>query len=278
MAMRVCVLGSGSGGNCTLVEGERTRVLIDAGRLSVKYIRESLEKLGVRLDEITGIVATHAHGDHVDKTTFSLVRKYCIPLHVHSGTMPCVTAATGAFSELERGGSICLFETEPFTVGEFLIAPYRVPHANDWGRNSAGAPVGFVIEQRPGGAKLGYATDLGTVPETLVEAFAGSDALVLESNHDVEWEYMSGRPPWLVNWVVSDRGHLSNDQAGNALSAILARSAHRPKGILLAHLSRDCNSEQLALGVVRSHLRLAGFDGFFTAACRQREISPVIEF
>ena len=279
MSMRVCVLGSGSGGNCTFVESERTKFLIDAGRLSMRYICTSLEKIGVRIEEVSAIVATHAHGDHIDGTTYKLIKQYDIQLYVHEDTFPDVMRRCWAFHSLKDSDTVQLFRGTPFIVGDLQIEAIEVPHGNGWNIDIVGRPVGFVITEQAGDTikKLGFATDLGEVPEALIRAFTDAHAVILESNHNVQMELRSGRPQFLIQWVLSERGHLSNEQAGKALVEIVHRSSRPPKGVLLAHISRDCNTDNVALRTARAYLSTTDYPDIPMEACYQREISPVIE-
>ncbi|MFH1537643.1 MAG: MBL fold metallo-hydrolase, partial [bacterium] len=279
MALRICVLGSGSKGNCTLIEGEKTRLLIDAGRLGTKYISARLEELGLKFKDITAIIATHAHGDHIDQTTHRMITGNDIPLYAHAETLPAIMRRTRAFRENQIPASLLESFESTCTIGEFRVSPVDVPHGNGWGHDHVGRPVAFLVEQLDGGSTraVGVATDLGIVPEELIETFAGADVIAIESNHDIAMELKSDRPDYLVDWVLGERGHLSNPQAAQALARIVRKSAHTPKAVLLAHLSEECNSPALALETARSHLEEAGFGSIPLHACGQREPSPVIE-
>lgn len=279
MALRVCVLGSGSKGNCTLVEGEKTRLLVDAGRLGTKYIKERLEKLGLSFKEIDAIIATHAHGDHVDATTHRIITQNDVPLCAHVETLPAIMRRTKAFRENRVPNDLLRAFSSAFSIGEFEVVPVNVPHGNGWGIDHVGRPVAFLIRQSDvdTGSAVGFATDLGIAPEELIESFAGADVIAIESNHDVAMELRSDRPDYLVDWVIGERGHLSNAQSAQAAVKIVGKSSRRPKAVLLAHLSEDCNSPQLALETARSHLDEAGFGSIPLYACGQRAPSPVIE-
>jgi phosphoribosyl 1,2-cyclic phosphodiesterase len=137
-----------------------------------------------------------------------------------------------------------LFDGRSFRAGPFDVAPFPLPHPG--GARWTGH--GFVVSC--GGRRLVYATDLGHVPAHAREAFAGADLLFVESNHDPAMEERSGRPPWTVDWVLSDHGHLSNDQCAEALADVA-----RPGTVVLGHLSRDCNEPSLAVATARRALR-----------------------
>lgn len=274
MSMRFRTLGSGSGGNCSLLDTGKTRLLIDCGRLGQRYIRRRLEELGVRLEDIDGILATHMHGDHVDAAvTFPLCRKHGIPLYVHEGSLEDLMRRSEKFQELDAAGLLRRFQTAPFLLRDVCVEPFEVTHGSGgWNRDIVGRPVGFRISYA--GASLAYATDLGGTCPAIEEKMSGADILLLESNHDVESERRSGRPPFLVEWVLGPRGHLSNEQSAAAIGRIVARGGGRTNHVVLAHLSEDCNTPRMALDSARRALDLAGAQNVSLSVALQREPSP----
>jgi phosphoribosyl 1,2-cyclic phosphodiesterase len=278
--MRVCVLGSGSRGNCTLVQSKHTNLLVDAARLGKKYIAEQLESLDVSLGDITGIVATHLHGDHVDSnTTARICNQHDIPLYVHFDSYADLLRRSSKFEALKRAGLVRLFDFAPFAVGELTVTPFPVTHGGEFGNDIVGRPVGYSIVLHNGGAprKVGFTTDLGHVDGQITDSLAGSDCIVMECNHDVETERNSTRPYFLVRWVLGPRGHLSNDQCGDALRRIAKRSNGALKNIVLAHLSEDCNTPDLALNTVRKHLAADDLSGIPLHVALQKQKSEIIE-
>ena len=279
MSMRVCVLGSGSRGNCTLVQSKHTNVLVDAARLGRKYITEKLESLDVSLNDVHGIVATHMHGDHVDSgTTAALCNKYDIPLYVHFDSYADLLRRSSKFETLKRAGLVRLFDFAPFAVGELTVTPFPVTHGGEFGNDIVGRPVGYTIVQHNGGAprKVGFTTDLGHVDGQIADSLAGSNCIVMECNHDIETERNSKRPYFLVRWVLGPRGHLSNDQCGAALRTIAKRSNGDLKNIILAHLSEDCNTPDMALDTVRKHMAQDDLTHIPLHVAQQKEKSVII--
>jgi phosphoribosyl 1,2-cyclic phosphodiesterase len=278
MAIRFCNLGSGSRGNCSLLETGNTRLLIDAARLGQRYITVRLEELGVRIEEIDGILATHMHGDHVDgSVTHPLCRKFDIPLYVHEGSVSDLMRRSQAFAELERAGLVRSFRSEPFMLRELWIKPFEVTHgAGGWNRDIVGRPVGFRISLIEGACEtsVAYATDLGGTSAAIEEAMTGADILVLESNHDVEAERRSARPQFLVNWVLGPRGHLSNEQSAAAVGRIVSGGGGRTRHVILAHLSEECNTPELALSASRVTLENIGAADISLSVAMQHEMSP----
>ena len=280
MSMRVCVLGSGSRGNCTLVQSEHTNLLVDAARLGKKYIQEQLETLDVSLDHIHGIVATHIHGDHVDAgTTARLCHKFDIPLYVHYDSYADLLRRSPKFEALKAAGLVRLFDFAPFAVGDMTVTPFPVTHGGEFGNDIVGRPVGYTVSHVNGGAprKVGFTTDLGHVTRDIEDSLAHSDAIIMECNHDVETERNSTRPYFLVRWVMGPRGHLSNDQCDQGLCNIVRRSQGAVRHIVLAHLSEDCNTPDLARGTVQNHLHAANLSGIPLHVASQRQKTEIIE-
>lgn len=217
--MRIVNLGSGSGGNATVVSEDGRAILIDAG-LPKRRTLAGLD--GLRLD---AVLITHRHGDHLGRYAQEL-------------GAPVWIDEANAVAAADRGQidpNVEIFATRPFRAGPFRVTPFRLSHGGGEGWTS----WGFRVESR--GRTLAYATDLGCVTPDVIEAMRGADVVFLESNHDVELERASGRHPSHVGWVLSDRGHLSNEQAAEALARI-----GRPHTVVLGHLSRDCNTPALA--------------------------------
>ena len=172
---KACVLGSGSGGNCTAVWTSTTRVLIDAGGgLRPGYILQQLKRLS--LARVDAILVTHAHGDHINQTTLDLSCDRGIPVYCNRITWRVAKSKNGDLQTLEecRPKLVRFFQDGPFRVGDLTVKPFLVPHEGcrqhygHRGNDHAGSPVGFAIshEQRGRTYGLGYATDLEVRPET----------------------------------------------------------------------------------------------------------------
>lgn len=222
-------LGSGSAGNATVVRHDGRALLVDAG-LPLKRMRAGLD--GLALD---GVLVTHCHHDHVA----SVARKLDAPFWMDAGNAREVVRKPG-LGDVE----VCLFDGRPFRAGPFDVVPFPLPHPG----GARWHCYGFLVAC--GGRRLAYATDLGHVPAHAGAVLAEADVLFLESNHDPDLERRSGRPRTTVDWVLSDHGHLSNDQCAEALGRVA-----RPHTVILGHLSRDCNAPALALRTARRALR-----------------------
>ncbi len=272
MRVHVSVLGSGSKGNCTAVWTEGTALVVDAGALPISYIERHLAELSLAPGRVAGVLITHAHRDHIDLTTYNLCHRYHVPLYTHPLTWEVAVSKTKRLKRLSEAGLVHFFRTRTIGVGDFAITPFRVPHGVP---EKVGTPVGFQIATREASPmRLFYATDLGHVPERVVRRMSEADLVVLESNHDVEMEIASSRHPDHIDWVLSDRGHLSNAQASQALGQALAGRNGRGATVVLAHLSEECNTPDLAL--VAAQRATLGIEGVRIVLARQRERTPTL--
>ena len=245
MPARFCLLASGSAGNCAFIQSEGSGVLIDAG-LGPRFIASRLASIGATWRDVHAVVLTHTHSDHWKDWTLAQLRRqgvpfYCCPRH-HEG----LARHGGSFEPLESAGLVRAFVAgEPFEFpGGLVLRPIAVPHDADptYGFRIDG-PAGLYGPQW----SIGYAADLGECRPELVEAFADVNLLAIEFNHCEQMERMSGRPWFLIQRVLGAQGHLSNDQAADAVRAIVRASDPRSlKHLVQLHLSRDCNRPTLA--------------------------------
>ncbi len=236
--MRLIPLFSGSSGNCILLEAGGTRLLIDAG-LPGRSIETALNSVDIPLSSINGILVTHEHSDHV-RGVGVLSRKHDIPVYANMGTWAGMQNEIGGIAEK----NIRSFATGcDFYIHELHIQPFSIPHdAND--------PVAFCFHGD--GRCTSVMTDIGYIRQDMLDAVEDSELLFIESNHDEEMLKVGPYPYPLKRRILSDRGHLSNENCGKALSKLYL------KGLccaILGHLSKENNYEQLALETVRSELR-----------------------
>ena len=247
--MRVAVLGSGSAGNATLVHAGNTRVLVDAG-FSAKDLARRMALLGVEAEQVDGIVITHDHGDHT-KGMGVFARRHGTPLYLTQRTRD-------ACAQLLRGNEeVRTYRPgRPLLVGDVRVEPFLTVH-------DAADPVGVALVDECTGLRLGVATDLGRPTAQIRHALEGCDLLILEANHD-EVLLATGPYPWSVKRRIgSSHGHLSNQAAARFAVELLHP---RLAGVVLAHLSNECNRPELARKVVGSELRKAGWKGFLEVA------------
>ena len=223
--IKVCILASSSSGNCALVATGRTRVLVDAG-LSKRETFQRLAAIGEAPESIDAILITHEHSDHVSGL-ITLARSLDIPVYLSNLTAPAI--AWGEFQpkiELFQSGS-------SFTVGDIDVSSFTIPH-------DAIDPVGFCL--RSEGIKIGIATDLGYVTDSIRFHLRQTDLLLLESNHDLEMLKV-GPYPWSVKQrVMGRKGHLSNDVAGEFIKRDLDTTTST---LVLGHLSENNNHPEI---------------------------------
>ncbi|GCE27004.1 MBL fold metallo-hydrolase [Dictyobacter alpinus] len=293
--MRVVSLGSGSSGNAFLVEAGpqgRTKLLLDAG-LSTRMLTTRLASVGVSLAQIQGILVTHEHSDHVQGIP-TLLKSQRMPVIADMRTLKAIqegvrtgvwrtdsgrvvrakfqdesavlatmqtTEIVGTTMLLEEGDiSVVTPETSTaiklphqelpagsrLKIGDIEITSFAISH-------DATAPCGFLLQA--GGCRVCLVTDSGEVTPTMLEHMQHADLLILESNHDRE-RLWRGPYPWhLKHRIISATGHLSNDQAGEAVLKIWRERGMR--WLWLAHLSRTNNTPGLALESMRLYLRAA---------------------
>jgi phosphoribosyl 1,2-cyclic phosphodiesterase len=257
MAIRLTVLGSGSGGNATLVEGGGARVLIDAG-FSCKSLVERLRLVQVEPEAIDALLITHEHGDHVAGAAI-FATSFAKPIYC--------TAGTARAAEFEADGATvrAIDPGRPFEVAALKVSPFAVPH-------DAAEAVGFVLET--GLARAGYVTDLGHGPGVVREALRDCDLLVVESNYDHHMLRYGPYPERVKERVLGRHGHLDNEVAAEILAHVTGR---RTRAIVLAHLSRTNNSPDIALGTARRRLMDCGRAVPRLHAADQEKPSPWFE-
>ncbi|MBU8905787.1 MBL fold metallo-hydrolase [Desertibacillus haloalkaliphilus] len=242
MSLSFSVLASGSTGNAVYVATEKQRLLIDAG-LSGKKMDMLFEKAGLDPAQLDGILVTHEHSDHI-KGVGIIARKYNVPIYANEKT----------WNAMEQGlGKIPLDQKFTFapeqvqTFADLDVESFRVSH-------DAAEPMFFVFHHQ--GKKLALATDLGYVSDRIKGTIKDANALIFEANHDTNMLRM-GRYPWSVKRrILSDVGHVSNEDAGLALAEVIG---DQTSSIYLAHLSKDNNMKDLARLTVKQTLEGKGF-------------------
>ncbi|MBO4359847.1 MAG: MBL fold metallo-hydrolase [Eubacteriaceae bacterium] len=240
--IRITPLYSGSSGNCILVESDGLRVLVDAGN-TAKKISEALGELGLSLCDISGIFVTHEHTDHVAGLGV-IGRKAKIPVYMNEATWRAVEGMKGAPAE----SLVRIFTTgEPVAFHDsLLVESFHTSH-------DAAESVGYVFSD--GVSRAGISTDTGVMTREAMEKLAGCGGVLIEANHDVDMLRTGSYPPVLKQRILSERGHLSNDDCGAALRELVASGCTR---VILGHLSRENNMPLTALNTVCTLLGESG--------------------
>jgi phosphoribosyl 1,2-cyclic phosphodiesterase len=214
-------LGSGSKGNATVVESDDTCVLVDCG-FSTREVEKRLQRLQKTPQELTAILVTHEHSDHVQGVA-RLSRKYKLPVWMTAGTY-------SRCRQRDEYPFISVFSShQVFSIDALEIHPFPVPH-------DAREPVQFVFSD--GSQRLGVLTDTGCITAHIRQMLDGVDALLLEGNHDLDMLMNGSYPQQLKQRVAGRTGHLSNEQAAGLLRSI---DCDHLQHIVAAHLSEKNN-------------------------------------
>jgi len=258
--LSITMLGSGSSGNAAIVQfGSLTRrvVLLDAG-LSPRKVREGLLHRCPPGTELGAILLTHLDGDHWHRGWSAQLARRGVPVLLRAAHF------AGALALGIPRSCLHVIEGEA-ALGEHLrVRAVRTPHDED-------GSTAFIIDTPAG--RVGWATDLGSVHDELIEALTGVDLLGIECNYDEQLQRESPRPWHLKQRIMGGHGHLSNDQAMDALDRI--RAVADPAAIGLLHLSRDCNCPHLVSRLLAArHADLAAR----TVIARRSEASPALRF
>jgi len=218
--MEISVIASGSNGNCCLVEDKGVSVLIDAGK-SGREIETRMGRLGKSLEDVDGIVITHEHHDHISGAGV-LSRRFGIQVYM---TNQVYSNSKFRLGRIEKK----MFSLDKeFKVNNLKIKPVATSHTV--------SSCGFVV------GKLGYFTDTGFVTKQMEKTIPKLDAILLESNHDIDMVINGSYPAFLKKWILSDEGHLSNYNAGS----IIQEKGKNLSFVLLGHLSENNNTPDVA--------------------------------
>lgn len=240
MGLRFCSFASGSTGNCYLVRTGDTAVLVDCG-ISGKRILEGLGRFGLDAGDLSAILITHEHHDHIMSIRMMAKKASSADIYATKGTIAGIgdKAPEDRFTRIKPGDS--------FEIGDIEVESFKVSH-------DAAEPVGYTFTSD--GRKLSILTDTGTVTESIYDHVKASNAMVLEANHEVNILRAGPYPYELQQRILSSYGHLSNEAAGDLVCRILddPDGAEDTPYILLAHLSRQNNTPDQAMLTVRNVL------------------------
>lgn len=240
--MNLCSICSGSSGNCIYVGDSSTHIMVDAGA-SGKKMESGINEMDLSIKDMDAILITHEHSDHI-KGLGVVARKYGVPIYATTGTIE-------AIKEMKQLGKIPeeLFHEikadQDFFIKDIMVKPFEISH-------DAAEPVGYRFEK--GDRAIGIATDLGEYTDYTVDKLSGLDVLLLEANHDIHMLQVGSYPYYLKQRILGRKGHLSNETSGQLLSKILHDGL---KTVLLGHLSKENNYEQLAYETVRLEIAMA---------------------
>ena len=231
--MLVSVLASGSKGNSTLIKTDKLNILIDAG-MNLKYLNEQLSKLDMTMDDINYLFLTHTHNDHVGALK-SIIKK----------NTPILCMGAKMFADLEYLDNYddILILVDSMDLEDVHIDIIRTSH-------DASESLGYIFTS--GESSLVYITDTGYINSKYFNKLRNKKMYIMESNHDVEMLMHGKYPSWLKQRVFGDKGHLSNKASSLYLSKFIGDKTNY---VVLAHLSHENNTEELALNTLKSVLK-----------------------
>jgi phosphoribosyl 1,2-cyclic phosphodiesterase len=226
--LRILPVASGSTGNCMLAEIDDRRILIDLG-ITASMLRSALTVNGYTWGDIDAVLITHTHSDHIKGLEVCLKRI----------TAPVFMSGTSKDRLMLERAAVLNYDARTEIIPGLWVTAIRTAH-------DCPGSIGFKIETA--GTRLGYITDLGVIPESTMELLAGSDCIVIESNHDEEMLRYGAYPAYLKRRILSECGHLSNEACAEAVARFADEGT---RTFFLAHLSRENNRPKLALESAR---------------------------
>ena len=252
----VHTLASGSSGNASLIRCGDTALLLDTG-ISCRRITTSLRELGLTMDDLTAVLITHTHTDHIAGLA-TMLKRSDFPIFASNAAardllyrMPACAGRLEAFAP-----------GEAFALGSYTVRPFSISH-------DAPGACGYRLDTEEG--SVGLLTDSGYVTDESAETLSGCDLVLLEANHDVETLESGPYPYFLKERILGNRGHLSNETAAR-FAVSLVRSGTRE--LILSHLSRENNTPAMAYNTVERALSAAGLAPRLTVAPRDRLSEP----
>ena len=228
--MKVCVLSSGSKGNTTYIESDNAKILIDVGN-SAKYVKEKLEDMGANPSDINAILITHTHVDHI-KGLRVFAKKYNIPVYITDIML----------KSLDFLDNYVILSDE-FDINDIHITAIKTSHDAPDSRR-------YIVTS--GEKSIVYITDTGYINRKYFDVLKNRNIYIMESNHDIEMLNNGSYPFNLRQRILSDKGHLSNYDSAKYLSSFIGDNT---KCIMLAHLSEDNNTEELAYETLDNRLK-----------------------
>lgn len=235
-------LASGSSGNSILVGEANRHLLVDCG-ISGKSLLHNLSSLNIPPSEIEGIVVTHEHVDHI-RGVGVLARKLKIPIYATIGLWEAMSTSLGKLAENQR-----IDVTDSFSCAGLDVLIYPTSHDS---RESYGLKVSRPKRKDKGDRSVGIATDSGRITKEMHQHLQGCDAFVVEANYDEERLRLGSYPAYLKRRISGHYGHLENKQLAEGLSEWVKENTQQ---VMLAHLSEENNTPEIALSTVLSILR-----------------------
>jgi phosphoribosyl 1,2-cyclic phosphodiesterase len=237
---RICPLFSSSGGNSFYISASGSSILVDAG-MNAKQLEIAIKNIGEDVEKIRAVLITHEHDDHI-KALRVFASRYNIPVYASAGTLK-------GLESIFDCSKLCLNEIDfdGFEVAGMYVMPFHTSHDS---RESNGYRV-----ETPDGRSIGIATDMGYVSDDVKQALPGCDAVLLESNHDLNMLRCSSYPYHVKRRIMSGVGHLSNDSCAEFAKQLIESGTTR---LILGHLSKENNVPSVAYQTTKAELDLMG--------------------
>lgn len=270
-SLTIQTLASGSSGNMALVRSARATVVLDMGLPSGRATQRALCDAGVEPDLVTAVLVSHAHTDHLHKAALAWFCKSGVPILAGLETTRQVQRLCGANGRARISDRLVpIGPGSTYLIEDIEVTPFSVPHDVPTYGFSFVARGGFGVR------KVTIATDLGCAPDRILPHFADADAVLIEANYNEDLLENSPRHPVDKERVRSDRGHLSNHDAGEFLRRVVDASERPPSSVLLVHLSGDHNDPDLAIREVRIAMGRASCRIPYLATAPRRGPGPLI--
>lgn len=261
--VRVCTLYSGSSANCTFIENDGRAILIDAGA-GIKKTGQALNSIGSGYDNVEAIFITHEHSDHIAGLKTILKHHERIPV---IGNEKTLAAIKNSYPEINCKNFHAMATGAKANNGVMQVTSFRTLH-------DSAECVGYIVNT--GNQKIGVMTDVGEETSQTLDFLSGCNTLVVESNHDVDKLWNGAYPYMLKQRIGGKYGHFSNEQCGCLMGKAVKASV---KNIILAHLSKENNTPELAFDTVAKHISdmgaIIGGDIDLSVAPRN-EVSKII--
>ncbi len=256
-----CSLYSGSTGNSSIVQSNKTKILVDVGE-SAKKIAEALATINVDPFSIDAILITHEHSDHV-KGLAVFSKKYNVPVYANVETWN----AMQKYKEKLNEENIKTFTFNKFKIGDIEVNPFPIPH-------DAANPCGFNLFHD--NKKMSIATDIGHMSKEIITNLSDSSFLLLEANYEPEILKCSSYPYMLKERIKGPNGHLSNSDAGKTISYLVDHGLNQ---VMLGHLSKENNFPELAYKTVVEELIEHNYNenSLSLSIANRYETSPIID-
>ena len=251
---RLCTLVSGSSGNSIFISHNGTNILVDCG-VSGRQLQQSLSQINVSSSDIDFILVTHEHTDHA-KGVGVMSRRFGIPVVASRGTWNGMRSCVGSIA---AENMIAFDENSQMDIGGIGVTPFDIPH-------DAAQPTGYKFDL--GAKKIAVATDIGHITPDVERALKGCETVVLEANYDEDMLEHGPYPYYLKRRIGGKHGHLCNNDAGSMAASLVRNGTHT---IILGHLSKENNSEEVAFSTVA---RILDFGGIRVAKDVRLSVAP----